>query len=83
MARARPVTLAIATLLTAMFARPASAQATPTVNNGLVSVQRGQTLQIDVTGSNLAGVTTTGMRDAEGLDATLVKSDKPEMAMRS
>jgi hypothetical protein len=56
----------------------AIAQPVPTVSNPLLSIQRGQTLEIAVTGSNLAAVASTGMREPQGLDATLVKAEKPE-----
>ena len=54
------------------------AQPIPSINNPLVSVQRGQTLEIAIIGSNLAAVSSAGMRDPQGLEATLLKADKPE-----
>src|SRR5687768_17619567 len=59
---------------------PVSAQPVPTVNSPLVSVQRGQTLEVVVNGSNLAAVASTGMREPQGLEALLVKADKPDNA---
>ena len=54
-----------------ILARPA-----PSVSHSLVSVQRGQTLEVSVDGSNLADVATTGMNEPQGLEATLVKSEQ-------
>ena len=56
---------------------PAAAQPVPAVNNPLVSVQRGQTLEVAVGGVNLGDVTSAGLAEAQGLDVSLVKSDKP------
>lgn len=54
------------------------AQPAPAVSNALLSVQRGQTLEVAVTGSNLAGVTSAGMRESQGLEATLIRPEKPD-----
>ena len=55
-----------------------SAQPVPSVNSSILAVQRGQTLEVAITGSNLGMVGSTGVRDPQGLDASLVKADKPQ-----
>jgi hypothetical protein len=55
----------------------AAGQPVPTVNNPVVSVQRGQTLEVAVGGANLADVSSAGLAEAQGLDVSLVKSEKP------
>lgn len=70
--------LVVSLIALASASRRAVAQPVPSVGNSLVSVQRGQTLEIAVTGANLAGVTTIGIAEPLGLEATLVKPDKPE-----
>jgi hypothetical protein len=78
MTRSAIVFFAAVALIAGASAVPARAQPVPSVANSLVSVQRGQTLELIVTGSNLASVASTGMREPQGLEATLVKAEKPE-----
>lgn len=75
----RPAAWSTIALLAALgVVQTAVAQPVPSVTSPLVSVQRGQTLEVTVTGVNLACVSSTGMREPLGLDAALVKSDKAE-----
>ena len=55
----------------------AAGQPVPSINNPIVSVQRGQTLEVAVGGANLADVSSAGLAEAQGLDVSLVKSDRP------
>jgi hypothetical protein len=78
MTRSAIVFFATVNLIAGASAVPVRAQPVPAVSNPLVSVQRGQTLEVTVTGSNLVSVASTGMREPQGLEATLVKAEKPE-----
>ena len=75
--RAASAALILIALLTLLPAQHAAGQPAPSVNNTLVSVQRGQTLEVTVSGANLTAVASTGMPDPQGLEATLVKPEKP------
>ena len=63
----RPLVCAITITGLSIVSAVVSAQPIPSINSPLVSVQRGQTLETVVTGSNLGAVTTTGMREPQGL----------------
>ena len=76
--RVGPLAWSLITSAVAVIALPSAAQPVPSVNGRLVSVQRGQTLEVQVDGANLAAVASTGMREPQGLEVSLVKPDKPE-----
>src|SRR5688572_23430842 len=69
----RAATIIVALLLIAV---PAPGQTAPTVTSPIVSVQRGQTLDLAVNGANLATVSSVGMRDPQGLDVSIAKPEK-------
>src|SRR5690348_6284945 len=59
----------------------AFAQPVPAVNaRAPISVQRGQSTSVTLSGSSLANVSSVALPDDSGLTATLTKSDKPNDA---
>ncbi|HZN64591.1 MAG TPA: PPC domain-containing protein, partial [Tepidisphaeraceae bacterium] len=58
----------------------AVAQPVPTASSSLISIQRGQTLEVTVNGSNLSTVASVGIEDPQGLDVALVNPEKPDNA---
>ena len=72
----RAVCLAIMILGTLGAARRALAQPVPSVTSGTVSVQRGQTLDLAVSGSSLGTVSSVGLREPQGLDVSLARPEK-------
>jgi uncharacterized lipoprotein YbaY len=73
---------ALATLVAlVLLASGASAQPIPAVNAPApISVQRGQSTSVTLSGSSLAKVDSVALPDDSGLTATLAKADKPNDA---
>lgn len=65
-------------VLAATLCVSASAQPVPSATSAIVSVQRGQTLDLAVPGSNLGAVASAVIAEPEGLDVSILKPDKPD-----
>jgi hypothetical protein len=77
----RTVSFIILCLVLLDGAPKAAAQPGPVLNSPLpVAVQRGQTIDVALTGQNLGAVTSSPMNDARGISVSLVTPQKPNPA---
>lgn len=75
----KAVRIAIAICLSGLFMLPAAAQPVPQIKAAApVSLQRGKSLEVTLAGGALAQVDAVALPDARGLEAVLVKPEKPE-----